>query len=278
MRPVNLIPPEDRHGENAPMRTGPVVYIVVGFMVVALAGVSALVLTGNQIADHKAEVAQLGQEDAALHARAQKLAAYSQFRSLKEQRVATVTSLADSRFDWERVMRELSRVLPSYVWLTTLEATDAPSVSIGSGSSEGSAGSSGLRAAVNGPALEMTGCAVSQDGVAGFVTALKDIDGVTRVGVQSSALPTAAAGSGGSAGSAGSGSGGGGASTDCRTRDFIAKFQIVVAFDAAPIPTSATSSGGATTSTPSTQSTTPSTQSSESSGSSTTSTTSSAGG
>ena len=32
--------------------------------------------------------------------------------------MATVTSLADSRFDWERVMRELSLVLPADVWLT----------------------------------------------------------------------------------------------------------------------------------------------------------------
>ena len=31
---------------------------------------------------------------------------------MSEQRVATVTSLADSRFDWERVMRELALILP----------------------------------------------------------------------------------------------------------------------------------------------------------------------
>ena len=33
--------------------------------------------------------------------------------TVREQRVATVTSLADSRFDWERVMRELALVLPA---------------------------------------------------------------------------------------------------------------------------------------------------------------------
>jgi Tfp pilus assembly protein PilN len=241
MRPVNLIPSEDRHGEHAPMRSGPVVYIAVGALVVALAGVTALVLTGNQIADRKAEAAQLHQEGTVARARAQKLAAYSQFQALKEQRVATVTSLADSRFDWERVMRELSQVLPGYVWLTSLTATDSPSVSVGSGSSGGgSSGSSsgaGMRASIAGPALEMSGCATGQDGVAGFVTALKDIDGVTRVGVQSSALPDL-----GSSASASAGGGGGeeGGSTDCRTRGFIAQFQIVVAFDAAPIPSTGT--------------------------------------
>ncbi|HWW68113.1 MAG TPA: PilN domain-containing protein [Solirubrobacterales bacterium] len=248
MRPVNLIPSEDRHGEHRPMRSGPVVYIVVGALVAALAGVTALVLTGNQIADRKAEAAQLRQEDSATRASAQRLAAYSQFQSLKEQRVATVTSLADSRFAWERVMRELSQVLPNYVWLTSLTATDSPKVSVGSGSSGGGSGSSsgaGMRASIAGPALEMSGCATGQDGVAGFVTALKEIDGVTRVGVQSSALPGAGSGAGVSTGGGGSGSGGGGGSSDCRTRGFIAQFHIVVAFDAAPIPSTGAGAEGA---------------------------------
>jgi Tfp pilus assembly protein PilN len=238
MRPVNLIPVEERRGEHAPMRSGPLVYIVIGALVAALAGVTALVLTGNEIADSKAEVTQLRQEDAAVKARAQKLAAYTQFRALRDQRVATVTSLADSRFDWERVMRELSLVLPPDVWLTNLTATSAPGVSAGSGSSGGESESSasGMRGSIAGPAIEMAGCANGQDGVAGFVTALKDIDGVTRVGVQSSALPETGSGAGAGAEEDGSGAGG---STDCRTRGFIAEFQIVVAFDAAPIPAGA---------------------------------------
>lgn len=71
--------------------------------------------------------------------------------------------------------------------------------------------------------------------MAGFVTALKDIDGVTRVGVESSALPDI----GSASGTSGGGEESGGGSTDCRTRGFIAQFQMVVAFDAAPIPVSA---------------------------------------
>jgi Tfp pilus assembly protein PilN len=232
VRPVNLIPAEDRRGEHAPMRTGPVPYIVVGILLAALAGVAALVLTSNQIADRKSEVAKLERQDAAVSARAQRFAAYSQFRALREQRVGTVTSLADSRFDWERVMRELSRVLPSDVWLVSLTATASPSVTIGSSGSSSAAGS-GLRAAAAGPALEISGCAAGQDAVAAFVTTLKDIDGVTRVGVQSSALADQSSGAGISPGGDATS---GAAGTDCRTRDFIAKFDMVVAFDAAPVP------------------------------------------
>lgn len=241
MRPVNLIPPEDRRGEQAPLRTGPLAYILVGALVAVLAGVTAMVLTGNQISERKTEVAELQREDAAEAARAARLAAYTQFRDLSEQRVATVQSLADSRFDWERVMRELSLILPPDVWLVSLTASAASTVSAG-GESGSSESGSGLRASVPGPALELSGCAAGQVAVAGFVTALKDIDGVTRVGVESSELADIEAGAGVSAGGDAAS---GGAGDDCRTRDFIAKFQLVVAFDAAPLPVTGSAEGEA---------------------------------
>jgi Tfp pilus assembly protein PilN len=223
VRPVNLIPPEQRRGEQAQLRTGPLMYIVLGTLVLVLIGVALLVTTDNHISDDKAEVATLKHEDAVAQAKAKRLAAYSQFETLAEQRIATVRSLADSRFDWERVMRELSLVLPNDVWLTSLTATATPSSAV---SSEGGGGASGLRAGTSGPALELVGCAAGQVSVASFVTALEDIDGVTRVGVQSSEL-------GGKGNEAGSGEGGSG---DCRTSSSIAQFSLVIAFDAAPVP------------------------------------------
>ena len=232
MRPVNLIPAEDRHGQNAPLRTGPVAYIVIGALVLALAGVTMLVLTDNKVADSKSELAQVNSEDAAAKARAESLASYTQFAALHEQRVVTISSLADSRFDWERVMRELALILPHDVWLNSLEAS-ASSEARGSG---GASGGGSLSSSIAGPSLEISGCAAGQDAVANFVTALKDIDGVTRVGIESSELAgeDEGAGSGESGGSEGGGSG------DCRTRSFIAEFKLVVAFDAAPVPLSGT--------------------------------------
>lgn len=221
MRPVNLIPLEQRRGEQAQLRTGPLMYIVLGALALVLIGVALLVTTDNRISDSKAEVVTLKREDALAQAKAKRLAAYSQFHTLAEERIATVRSLADSRFDWERVMRELALVLPDNVWLTSLTASATPSSSV----SGGEGGASGLRGGIAGPALELSGCATGQEGVAGFITALKDIDGVTRVGVQSSELAS-------KSNEAGSGEGGGG---DCRTRPSIAQFSLIVAFDAAPI-------------------------------------------
>ena len=59
MRPVNLIPQEDRRGGKAPLRTGPLPYAIVAILVLALGAVTLLVLTGNKIADRKAEAASL---------------------------------------------------------------------------------------------------------------------------------------------------------------------------------------------------------------------------
>lgn len=240
MRPVNLIPAEERHGSRSPLRTGPLPYIVLGSFVALLAGVALLVVTSNQISERKDEIVTLKREDQAAQERSQKLAAYIQLAQLRQQRVETISSLANSRFDWERVMRELSKILPADVWLTSLNASASPEASGGgSGSSGGSSSggsASGMRAAIAGPALEIGGCAKGQDGVAGFVTALKEIEGVTRVGVQSSAIPPEESRAESGSGSGGGGGAGGG--TDCQTRSFIAQFQIVVAFDAAPVPPS----------------------------------------
>ncbi len=148
MRPVNLIPPEERSGERRPMRGGPLAYVIVGALAAAVIGVAALAITGNQIAESKAEIASLEEETAAVEAQAQALDAYTQFHALREQRVATITSLADSRFDWERVMRELALILPDDVWLTNLTGTAAAGVSV-----EG-ATSVSLRGSIPGPALE----------------------------------------------------------------------------------------------------------------------------
>lgn len=224
MRPIDLTPSEMRQGAHAPMRTGPIPYILLGALVAVLAGVALLVTTGNQVTERKADVAELKREDAAAKREARRLAPYVQFQTLHEQRLTTISSLANSRFDWERVVRELSLVLPDDVWLTELTAS-------ASGESEG--GDSGLRGSIVGPAMELEGCAVGQESVARFVTVLKDIDGVTRVAVASSELPSRGEGE---ASAAGGESGGG---SECRTRKNIAMFSIVVAFDAAPVPVTA---------------------------------------
>lgn len=224
MRPVNLIPAEDRRGRPA-ASGGATSFLIVGFLLAILGGVTALVLTGNQIDEGKAEVAQLEEDRAAAQARASSLQAFADFRGMQQARTATVSSLAQSRFDWERVMRELTYVLPSDVWLVELEGTVSPDVQLEN------AAEIAVRDAVPGPALELIGCTVSQDAVGRFASALGDIDGVTRVSVVKSERPELSEAEGTESGSGGE--------EECRTRDFITRFEIIAAFDAVPVAASA---------------------------------------
>ena len=232
MRPVNLIPPDARRGDRAAIRTGSASYVVVAALGIALLAAIALAFTSKQVSDRKQQVTELQQEEQQATARAQSLKSFTDFRAVQETRAATVTSLAQSRFDWQRVLNELARVLPSDVWLTQLAGSVSPEVQVDG------APDIAMRAEASGPALSIVGCASSQDAVAGFVSDLQDIDGVTRVGVQSSERSdeTTTGASGGSTTTSDSASGD---SQECRTRDFITKFEIVAAFDSVPTPATA---------------------------------------
>lgn len=221
MRPINLIPEEERQVRGP---SGPFAYVVIGALVILLAGVALLVSTNNQVSIEKSEVIELQAENSAASAQVAKLSAYTKLEEAHQVRVSTITSLADSRFDWERVIRELSLILPRGIWLTTLSGSVSPAADAGGG------GGSALRGGAAGPALEMTGCGRSQDQVAGFVTALRQIDGVTRVGLEFTKLSESEGSSDG--GEGGSTAGGGGS---CQTRPWIPEFQIVATFDAAPV-------------------------------------------
>lgn len=210
MKPIDLTPEEARTRRAGVMRTGPLPFVVVGGLVALLVGVALLVTTANEISGTKAEIDDQEARRAALSLRAAQLEPYVQFQEMKQRRVATVAELAEGRFDWVRTINQLARITPADVWLVELRAAAAPGAAPGGGGGN----------AVAGPSLEMIGCASGQDAVAGFVAAIKRIDGVTRVGLKKSALSNKGEGSGGGKG--------------CPADKRIAKFEIVVAFDEAP--------------------------------------------
>jgi Tfp pilus assembly protein PilN len=185
--------------------------VLVGVLLLGFVGVYAFVSTGNSISEREASVTALEQELASSTARAGALQSFSSFATLEQARTQTVTALAQSRFDWERVLRELALVIPADVSLLTL-----------SGSVTGDAASSGSDSNASGesieaPTLVMSGCATDQESVARMLSALRDIDGVTRVGLtKSSRGDSSSAGGAGSGGCANPG-------------DFT--FDLTVAFD-----------------------------------------------
>jgi Tfp pilus assembly protein PilN len=223
VRAVNLIPNEARRGGGAGSagRAGSAVYIVLGALGVLVVAMAVYVMTGNQVTSRKGEVAKANQDATTLEQQAAALKPYAQFASLSESRLKTVASLADSRFDWERAMRDLARALPGDVWLTSVVGTVAPGVNF-----EGSGGgaTSSLRGAVQAPAIEIVGCTDSQSSVSRVMARLRTMHGVQSVSLASSEKAQGAVGPAG---------GGGGNSGDCRNGNGqFPQFQLVVFFDA----------------------------------------------
>ena len=187
MRAVNLLPPDLRSasskgkGAAKPAREpgqGIGAFVLLGvlaFCVVALAG---YVLTNNVVKERQARLGEVSAQSEATLKRAADLKPYADFQVLTEARVGTVQSLANSRFDWEQGLRDLSRAMPANVHLTSL-----------TGSLGGAAGGSGLRGAINAPAFEILGCTKSQTAVARLMSRLRNIDGVTRVSLSKSEKP-----------------------------------------------------------------------------------------
>ncbi|MGH2924744.1 MAG: PilN domain-containing protein [Solirubrobacterales bacterium] len=270
MRPVNLMPPEELRGDKAPMRTGPLAYVVVGVLAVALIAVTVTVMTSNQISDKQTEKAGLEAQLAEAQAQAQRLKSFADFASVQQARELTVSTLARSRFDWERVLRELAIVIPSDVWLTNIDATVSGTSSTGTSSTPSTSSSSVDTSSIAGPSLTIQGCADGHDAVAGFIAALHDIDGVTRVTVVSSDRPDSQAGVAASSASASAGGAG------CSSRALATQFQVVAAFDAVQL--GAADSSGVTPATPAAPTTTTTTEASTGSGAGTTTTASSSDG
>jgi len=220
LRPVNLVPADQRSGGRAATRTGSLPYVIVGLLVMVVLAVVAVVLTENDVSHARADAQGLRAERDTLNAEAAELAPYTNFGAIAGSRQVTVESLARSRFDWTRVLQELSLVLPKDVWLVNLTATVGPGVSLPG------AANIGDRSSVDAPALQMVGCAASQPLVAEFLASLENIDGITRVGLVSSQLRDSAV-----EGPATSAQG-----DDCRTRGFIWRFEVLATFDRVAAP------------------------------------------
>jgi Tfp pilus assembly protein PilN len=240
VKAVNLIPVDARRGSTAPGRSGGAVYVLLGGLAVLVVAIASYVLLQNTISDRQAELSRVKREANAAQATATALAPYRQFAQLRETRVQTVGSLAGSRFDWERTMRDLALVLPQNVWLTSFIGTVTPGINFGDSGVSSSGETGTLRSSQQVPAVELVGCTENQADVARVMARLRIMRGVTHVSLaasEKSDVSTAGASAGsGSTPSAGS---------DCRngSRRFP-MFSLVVFFQ--PLPGAPTgSSGGA---------------------------------
>jgi Tfp pilus assembly protein PilN len=242
VKAVNLIPTDARRGGAAPARSGGAVYVLLGALAIAVVALASYVLTQNSISDRQAQLTKVKRDADTAQATATALAPYRQFAQLSQTRVETVRSLAGSRFDWERAMRDLALVMPDNVWLTSFVGTVAPGINFGGSGATGSSDTGTLRSSQQVPAVELVGCTENQAEVARVMARLRLVQGVTQVSLASSEKSDVSSAAGGS-GAAGATSGG----TDCRNGSpKFPQFSMVVFFKALPgAPARAPSSGAA---------------------------------
>ena len=195
MKAVNLMPPDERR--RAPgSRSGALVYLVLGALGVVLVAALAYALAGKTINDRRAELADVRAQADAAQQHADALNAYTRFAQLRAERVQTVTSLVKGRFDWAHALHELSRVLPNDSWITSLKGSSTPTATPTATATTPSAGAP-TTPAPSGPAIQMSGCTSSQQGVARVMARLRMIDGVAGVSVTSSTKSAGGTGTGG---------------------------------------------------------------------------------
>jgi hypothetical protein len=228
VRAVNLIPAEQRSGAGPGAgRSGGAAYAVLA----TIGGLAILALlyglAHKEISDKQSQVASLQVRAQRAERQATALASYTTFAQMRQQRVAAVEALVDSRFDWAHVMHEFGRVLPAGVSITSLTgsvgstlaggapksalAPAASSSATSSGAGSSSSGSSSSASTGSGsatsatppgsvPTFQITGCTRTQTKVAETLNHLRLMDGVSEVTLQSSTKTGGATGSAGAAG------------------------------------------------------------------------------
>ena len=120
MRAVNLLPREPKRTRKAPERRraarGPG----------ALRGRALLaagyLLASAKVNDRKATLQALRDELASLPAPPPQPQVSPELVALRDQRIAALSSALQTRLAWDRILRQISAVLPGDVWLTTLSA------------------------------------------------------------------------------------------------------------------------------------------------------------
>lgn len=186
MNAVNLLPERNRPRKASAGGQGRGAYVVLGVLGALLIALLVYVMTLNSINSSKTQIGEAKAEAARLDAQANSLGAYGDFAKIKTERVQSVEQLAQGRFDWERLVRELAHVLPADVWLVNASAAasgaDAPTGS----ATPAPTSAPGAAATPTGPTLTLSGCARDQSQVAVTLVRLRELQGASDVTLEHS--------------------------------------------------------------------------------------------
>jgi len=185
VRAVNLLPRD----ETADGRRGPPLPILAGCVgtVLVTAVVALMFLSASSaVAQKRRALEQVQAQYAALPAPPAPSPVDSQLPQQRETRVTALATALGQRIAWDRLLREVSQVVPSDVWLLTL---NAQSPAIAPPSTPGSSLPQGFT---------VTGCTYSQESVARFLARLDIVPDLMNMTLGKSAAASTGSSTGGS--------------------------------------------------------------------------------
>jgi Tfp pilus assembly protein PilN len=177
MRAVNLLPLDTRAGRRRP----PVAALAVagaGVLAASLLAVGFVSANGT-VTSREEELAGLEQELAVAKRAAKPKPAQTSMNAERDQRFTALSGAMAERLAWDRILREVSLVLPDDVWLSSLAA--------GSGAEATSAPAAGAQSAQN---VTFSGFTYSQESVARLMNRLDLVPEFGDVKLQQSSVTT----------------------------------------------------------------------------------------
>jgi Tfp pilus assembly protein PilN len=182
MRAVNLIPTEQRRAKATGSKSGGA-YVICGVLGALVLMAVGYVLVGNQVNENKTRAAAASQEADRLEAQARQLGDFTDFSQIKDTRLASVQGVASTRFDWERLMRELALVMPEGSWLQSANASVS---GVGDATTTSASAAAAAAATPAQPGLKLVGCTPRQSEVARMMVRLRELHRVTDVALNES--------------------------------------------------------------------------------------------
>jgi Tfp pilus assembly protein PilN len=180
MRPVNLVP-QDQRRRTPREGSGKGAHAVLGILAVLLAMAVVYVLTSNSVTEKESQAEEARIEAEQLEAQAANKESFTDFAQIAQTRAASVAAVASTRFDWERLMRELSRVMPDGSWLTSASASVA-----GAPDAAANPTTPGVTAAAGSPSANLVGCTPKHSDVARMMVRLRQLHRVVDVELKQS--------------------------------------------------------------------------------------------
>lgn len=169
MRAVNLLPGQDLGESKTP--PVPILVACIGSVVVAAVLAMMFLSASSQVGRQRTALQKLQADYAAIPSPPPPSPVVGEVPQLRQTRTTALATVLGQRVAWDRLLREVSQIVPSDVWLVTLDAQAPSTAPPARGASV---------TPVQG--FVVSGCTYSQDSVARFLARLAlvpDLSGMT---------------------------------------------------------------------------------------------------